>query len=143
MSIISDIFAGGAKGVLEGVGSLAKDVRIAITGKDPVKMAEIEAKLLEMEFVAQKAQTDINMEEAKNPNLFVSGARPFIIWVCGFAIAWTFIGHPLFIWIVKISGSSLQAPILNTDGLISLVLSLLGLGGLRTFEKIRGVQDKH
>lgn len=143
MSFITDIVSGGAKGLFEGIGSLAKDIRIAITGKDPVKMAEIEAKLLEMEFVAQKAQTDINLEEAKNPNLFVSGARPFIMWVCGFAIAWTFIGHPLFIWVAKIAGSTLQPPVLNTDGLITLVMSLLGLGSLRTFEKIKGVQDQH
>lgn len=143
MSIIADLTSGGVTGLLKGIGELAQSIRIAITGKDPIKMAEIEAKLLELEFAAQKAQTDINIEEAKHPNLFVAGARPFIIWVCGVALAWQFIGHPLFIWIVKIAGSNLQPPELNTDGLISLVISLLGLGGLRTFEKIRGVQDKH
>lgn len=139
MSIISDIFAGGAKGVLEGVGSLAKDIRIAITGKDPVKMAEIEAKLLEMEFVAQKAQTDINIEEAKNPNLFVSGWRPFIGWICGIGVFYHFIGFSLMEWFIKVLEFNIETPKLDTDGLMSLVIALLGMGGLRTFEKVKGV----
>lgn len=142
MSIISDIFAGGAKGVLEGVGSLAKDIRIAITGKDPVKMAEIEAKLLEMEFVAQKAQTDINLEEAKNPNLFVAGWRPFIGWICGIGVFYHFIGFSLMEWFIKVFNFDITSPKLDTEGLMSLVIALLGMGGLRTFEKIRGVDRK-
>lgn len=140
MSIISEILTGGAKGVLEGIGTLAKDIRIAITGKDPVKMAEIEAKLLEMEFVAQKAQTDINLEEAKHPNLFVAGWRPFIGWVCGLGVFYHFIGFSLMEWcisVLKLTG--ITPPKLDTDGLMSLVIALLGMGGLRTFEKIRGV----
>ena len=143
MSIISNIFAGGAEGLLEGIGDLAKSIRVAITGIDPVKEAEIKAKLLELEFVARKSQADINLEEAKHPNVFVSGARPFILWVCGVALAWQFIGHPIFVWIITLAGSTLEPPLINTDGLTTLIISLLGLGGLRTFEKINGVQDKH
>ena len=143
MSFITDIVSGGAKGLFEGIGSLAKDIRIAITGKDPVKMAEIEAKLLEMEFVAQKAQSDINLEEAKNPNLFVSGWRPFIGWVCGIGVFYHFIGYSLMEWSIEVSGLSIEPPKLDTEGLMSLVIALLGMGALRTFEKVNGASGKH
>ena len=142
MSFISDIFAGGTKGVLEGVGSLAKDIRIAITGKDPVKMAEIESKLLEMEFISQKAQSDINLVEAQNPNLFVSGWRPFIGWICGVGVFYHFIGFSLMEWFVKVFGITIETPKIDSDGLMSLVIALLGIGGLRTYEKLKGVNRK-
>lgn len=143
MSVISEVLAGGAEGLLKGIGDLAKDIRIAITGKDPVKMAELESKLLEMEFIAQKAQSDINLVEAQNPNLFVSGARPFIMWVCGFALAYQFILYSLICWFVALIGSTITPPILNTEGLVTILLSLLGLGGLRTYEKMNNVTSKH
>lgn len=142
MSIISDLISGGAKGLLEGVGELAKDIRIAITGKDPVKMAEIEGKLLEMEFVAQKAQTDINLIEAQNPSLFVAGWRPFIGWICGLGVFYHFIGFSLMEWSIRVFRLNIEPPKLDTDGLLGLVIALLGMGGLRTFEKVRGVNRK-
>ena len=101
MSFISDIFAGGTEGLLSSVGTLAKDVRSAITGEPtPEKQAEITQKLLELEFTVKKAQTDINLQEAKHPNIFVSGWRPFIGWVCGSAITYNFIINPITIWIL-------------------------------------------
>lgn len=139
MSLISDIFSGGAEGLLKGVGSLAKDIRIAITGKDPTKMAEIEAKLVELEFLATKAQSDINLEEAKHPSLFVAGWRPFIGWVCGVSLTYHFIGYSLMEWFIKVYNLDISPPVLDTEGLLGLVIALLGMGGLRTFEKIRGV----
>lgn len=142
-NLIADIFAGGAEGVFKGIGSLAKDMRSAITGEiSPEKKAEIEQKLMELEFVAQKAQTDINLEEAKNPKIFVSGWRPFIGWVCGAALAYTFIGYSLIEWGLSISGSDIKPPVLHTDSLFELVLAMLGMGGLRTFEKVKGVANK-
>jgi hypothetical protein len=52
---------------------------------------------------------------------------------------WQYFLAPLMNWIVVISGSSIQPPVLNTEGLMTLTLSLLGLGGLRTAEKWKGV----
>ena len=148
MSLITDLITGGVSGGIQGIfgaiGSLAKDIRSAITGEiSPEKKAEIEAKLLEMEFMSTKAQTDINLEEAKNPNMFVSGARPFIMWVCGFALAWQFIGSPIFEWVVKLSGSNITPPVIDTGGLVTVLMALLGLSGLRTYEKFNGVQGNH
>lgn len=143
MGLISEIFAGGAKGVFEGIGSLAKDVREAITGDiSAEKKAQIQSRLVELEYLSSKAQSDINLAEAQNPNLFVSGWRPAIGWICGLALAYTFIGYSIIEWCLKFSGSDVQPPELHTGYLMELVVSMLGLGGLRTFEKLKGVASK-
>lgn len=139
MSLITDILSGGAEGVFKGIGSLAKDIRIAITGKDSEKIAEAEAKLLELEFMSEKAQSDINMFEAQHKSLFVAGWRPFIGWICGLGVFYHFIGFSLMEWCIRVFGLDIEPPKIDTDGLMSLVIALLGMGGLRTYEKIKGV----
>lgn len=142
MAFLETLFSGGVGAVLSGVGNLAKDIRVAITGKDPIKEAEVNAKLLELEFLAEKAQTDINLAEASNPNLFVSGWRPFIGWICGVGLFYHFIGFSVFQWAIALWKLDVTAPVLDTGGLMSLVLAMLGMGGLRTFEKVKGVVNK-
>lgn len=146
MAIIETILSGGIKPIFQGIGGLAKDIREAITGEailDPNKKAELEAKAMEIEFMSVKAQTDINLEEAKNPNVFVSGWRPFIGWVCGLSLAWQFMGNPIFDWVVKLAGKNITPPVIDTGSLITILMALLGLGGLRTFEKVKDSQRKH
>lgn len=126
------------------VGGLFKDIRAAITGKeilDPNKQAELELKLLEAEASLSNAQTDINKIEAAHKSLFIAGWRPWIGWVCGFAIAWHFILSPVVSWILILAGSTVALPVLEVGMLINLVLAMLGLGGLRTFEKYKGVEN--
>ena len=86
-----------------------------------------------------KAQTDINLIEAQHRSLFVAGWRPFIGWVCGFGLAWQFIFQHIIAWAVAISGKAIILPSLPTEGLLPLTLALLGVGGMRMFEKIKGV----
>jgi hypothetical protein len=146
MSILSDLAAGAASGLFSSIGSFAKDIREAITGKsilDPNKQAELESKAMEIEYAVIKAQTDINLEEAKNPNLFVSGWRPFVGWTCGFALGWQFIGSPIFEWVIKLMGKNIVAPTLDTNSLITILFALLGLGGMRTYEKTKEAQGNH
>jgi hypothetical protein len=144
MNLLGLVASGGVGELMKGVGSLAKDIRSAITGEiSPEKKAELEQKLLELEFASQKAQTDINIEEAKHQSIFVAGWRPFIGWICGTALFYHFIGHPLLVWAVSIFKLSITPPVINTESLLSLVFALLGMGGLRTVEKIKSVQDKH
>lgn len=144
MDIISTVLSGGVKPIFEGIGGLAKDIRQAITGEiSAEKKAEIEQRAMEIEFAATKAQTDINLEEAKNPNIFVSGWRPFIGWICGVSLGWQFIGSPIFEWVIKITGKDITAPALDTGNLITILFALLGLGGMRTYEKTKEVQERH
>lgn len=87
-------------------------------------------------------QTDTNKVEAANPNMFVAGWRPFIGWVCGSGLAYQYLGDPLFSWIAAIQHWPLP-PSLDLGTLITLLGGLLGLGGMRTVEKINGVNSGH
>lgn len=94
-----------------------------------------------MERLVQRSseiQAEINKIEAQHRSLFVAGWRPFIGWVCGFALAWHFIGYDLMSWVAVSFEIASPPQLLGTDSLISIVLSLLGLGGLRSFEKAIG-----
>ena len=81
----------------------------------------------------QLAQSEINKIEAQHRSIFVAGWRPFIGWVCGVGLAYTFLLNPLLQWLTGDAGPDLQTDVLGT-----LTISLLGLGGLRTVEKIAG-----
>lgn len=117
---------------------------------DPVKQAEEQRKLqelaqsgelekLNLEIKLLIAQLEVNKVEAAHKSIFVAGWRPFIGWVCGASLAWSFIGYPIGEFIVALIGSSADLPSVQTDSLFELVLGMLGLGGLRTFEKMKGV----
>ena len=88
---------------------------------------------------ANMAQIEVNKEQAKHGSLFVSGARPAIMWVCCLGLFWSFFLAPLLNWFLAISGTDMPLPAIETDGLLTLTLSLLGLGGYRSFEKYKGV----
>ena len=88
---------------------------------------------------ANMAQIEVNKEQAKHSSLFVSGARPAIMWVCCLALFWSFFLAPCLNWLIIITGSDVSLPAIQTEGLLTLTLSLLGLGGYRSFEKFKGV----
>jgi hypothetical protein len=100
---------------------------------------ELEAKLLEAASAQAGQQVAINQVEAANPSIFVSGWRPFIGWVCGAGLAWTFIFAPLLAWLLPAIGVASVMPVLQVEYLLELVVAMLGLGALRSFEKLKGV----
>ena len=131
---------------LDNIGDLARDIRVAITGKeieDPDKQAEIALKLEELEQAAKMGQIRVNEAEAKSRFLFVAGWRPFIGWVCGAALAYAFIVQPTVEWWAAIEHNNVNLPTIDAGVLFNLVLAMLGLGGLRTLEKVKNVQDRH
>lgn len=142
MGLISGINVDVGK-VLDGLGNVGKvfkDIRAAITGKevlDPNKQAELEIGLMKAEAALSAAQTDINKIEAAHKSLFIAGWRPWIGWVCGAAIAWHFILAPFVGWILIMAGVTATLPTIEMGLLINIVLAMLGLGGLRTFEKYK------
>ena len=91
-----------------------------------------------------KAQIALNAAEAKNGNWFVSSWRPCIGYVCGFALCTHYIILPIATWIAVVSGTDLQLEKLEFDfsQLTTILLSLLGMSSLRTFEKTKGVHSK-
>lgn len=125
-------------GLFSGIGQLAKDIRQAFTGEiSPEKKAEIEMKLLELEAAGMNAQNAVNIEEAKNPSLFVSGWRPGVGWICVAGLAMHFVINPLIVWGTQLAGRTVQPPVFDAATLMSLVIPLLGLGAYRTYEKTR------
>jgi len=128
-----------ATGVMKGAGGLFKDIRTAITGEiPPEQRGEIEKQLNELEETIVEGQNKINIIEAASPSLFVAGWRPFIGWICGMAVAIHFIVNPIVFLIWGISGL-----IIDMATLMSLLTTLLGMGGLRTYEKFKGINGKH
>lgn len=99
---------------------------------------EGELEALRLAAAADGAQTAINQQEAAHPNLFVSGWRPFIGWVCGAAFSYHFILQPLLVFLIANTGRSPVLPAFDMQELSTVLMGLLGLGGLRTIEKIRG-----
>lgn len=86
-----------------------------------------------------KLQTEINKVEAGHRTIFVAGWRPYIGWVCGTALGWHFIVYDIVNWICATWYPHVAPPELaSTESLMVLVTSLLGLGGMRTFEKYNG-----
>jgi len=87
-----------------------------------------------------KGQLDVNKIEAGHRSRFVAGWRPFVGWVCGVALAWHFVVAPLLTFVFAYLGADLpQLPVFDMDALMTVLLGLLGLGGLRTFEKAKGL----
>ena len=105
-----------------GVDGLGLEIRELIKGKEVDQQ-----KLNEM-------QTAINEMEAKHRTIFVAGWRPFIGWVCGIALAYNFIIRDMLVWYM---GVETAPPALQMEHLMTVLVGMLGLGGMRTFEKLK------
>jgi hypothetical protein len=100
---------------------------------------EAEATLLNASIEEMKGQVAINVEEAKNPSVFVAGWRPAIGWSCALALAFLYVIAPVVQWIAQIYGVVILLPKFDADSLMSLTFGMLGIAGFRTFEKVKGV----
>jgi hypothetical protein len=119
---------------------------------DPVKAGEAKLELAKMaangelakltaETAIATAQAATNTEEAKSANLFVAGWRPFIGWVCGSGLAFQFIIAPIATWATMLYGKTVAFPSLDMGTLITLLAGMLGLGAMRTTEKITKLKN--
>ena len=86
------------------------------------------------------AQLEVNKAEAASGSLFKGGWRPAIGWICGLALFWSFILQPFLVFFLLVFGVDLPPlPEVSTADLMPILLGMLGLGGLRTFEKTKGI----
>ena len=104
---------------------------------DRKRQAELLLKQADAVHEQTMAQIGVNRQEAAHDSLFVAGARPFILWVCGVAIAMDFIVRPLLAWLAFFFPEMPAMPSLISDNLWELMAGMLGLSGLRTFEKTK------
>lgn len=88
----------------------------------------------------KKAQMAINQAEAESNSTFVAGWRPFIGWVCGSAFAYAFVVQPFLTFLLAALNVHTQPlPTVSLDSMMPVLLGMLGLGGMRSFEKYKGV----
>lgn len=109
---------------------------------DPEKKAQAEREFMlllqEQDFRKVIAQLEVNAKEAASPHLWVAGWRPFVGWCCGAGFLWATIGHPVVGWIAAAKGWP-APPAIDTEVLMYVLGGMLGLGGLRSYEKAKGV----
>jgi hypothetical protein len=87
-----------------------------------------------------KGQLEINKAEAASGSVFKGGWRPFIGWVCGISFAYHFVLQPLIIFGVAVAGVEIpELPTFDMGSLMTVMMGMLGLGGLRSFEKMKGL----
>ena len=101
--------------------------------------AELKSQMISLDL----AQAQANIEQAKHPSIFVSGARPAIMWICAFALGWQYILAPIASWVIVVWYPMVTLPTLQTEELTGLIMALLGLGGMRTAEKWKGVSREN
>jgi len=126
---------------ITGLGAVS-DLANTVIGKIWPDKTEAEKQQLAAAVMVVQGQLDINKVEAANPSVFVSGWRPFVGWVCGTACAWNWIGLSVVKTACVILGYSVILTPANLSEMMPVLLGLLGLGTLRTVEKINGVAAK-
>lgn len=158
MSVAKEIFSGAGEGLLKGLGSAAKGIREAISGKEIItgqerlaileKVSLLENNLISAESSMAIAQIELNKIDAASSDSFRGNWRPAIGWVCVLGLFYQLIFQPLFPWsldtVLLLTNSKMVSlpamPKLDDTTLFSLISGLLGIGGFRTFEKVRGLK---
>ena len=131
--MFGNLLAGGIKGILSGAKDLISEFHM-----DPAEKIKLQIKLMEAEAAVDTAQTAVNLKEAEHPNWFVSGWRPFVGWTCGIGLGYQVILQPLLAWGAVLAHLPIP-PLMDTSLLTTVLLGMLGLGGIRAYEKMKGV----
>ncbi len=100
---------------------------------------EIEAKLTEHLASIDLAQLEVNKAEAGHKSMFIAGWRPFVGWTCGLALFYTYLIQPIAIFIMGQTGTLVHLPEIDLGTMMPVLLGMLGLGGLRSWEKWKKV----
>lgn len=126
---------------ITGIGSIADLVGKAI---DKIFPDKTEAEKIKFQLSTQEAQLEFqlvlgqlqtNAEEAKSLSTFVAGWRPFIGWVCGAGFAWEYVVGPFLVWTLEVFGTVTTLPSLDASELMTILLGMLGLAGMRSYDK--------
>lgn len=134
MSLLGTILGGGVAEPIKAVGAIVDDLFTS----DEEKLDK-EAALMRLAQRPALVQAEINRIEARHRSVFVAGWRPFIGWVCGAALAYSFVLRDFAAWVLVARGFEAEPPPeLAMEHLMTILMALLGLGGFRTFEKLSG-----
>jgi hypothetical protein len=136
--------AGAGKTISEPVEAVGNVLDKLFTSKDEkLSHEEIRMRLMMKPDIAQ---VELNKVEAQHRSIFVAGWRPFIGWVCGYALLYNFIVRDIAAWIITLIYPLIEGvpqveapPELAMTHLMTVLMGMLGLGGMRTYEKLKGV----
>lgn len=123
---------------ITGIGAVS-DLASTVIGKIWPDKTVQEREQLAAAVTLVQGQLAINQAEASNSSVFVAGWRPFIGWVCGAAFAYKFVLAPALAFGMTAAGHPITLPVLDFTEMSTVLLGMLGIGGLRTIEKIKGV----
>lgn len=137
---IDDAVGAGLKIVSQVIDRVIPDPAAAEAAKLEVAKLQMSGELAQLTAVTDlaKAQAATNTAEASNPNLWVAGARPAIMWICAGGLGIHLIVNPLLVWGTDLLGYSIAPPTMDVATLMSLIPGMLGMV-LRTYEKQKGV----
>ena len=134
MGWFSTLIGGNATQPIEAIGNVFD--QLFTSDEERAKGQAILAKIAQK---PQILQAEINKIEASHRSVFVAGWRPFIGWVCGFNLLYLTFLRDIIVWAMTIMAPELpQPPAVGLDLTVELIVALLGLGALRTFEKVKG-----
>ena len=157
MGVLGTITNLATGGLFQGIGSLIDHIK----GKSPEDAAKLEqmtkqyaaeiqlvqlqqeSDKLKADVTAAQMQADVNKVEAASPNMFIAGWRPAIGWTCCLGLAYQFVLSPVGTWVAEMWGKHVSAPSLDMGTLLTLLFGMLGLGGMRMYEKINNAQGNH
>lgn len=126
-----------------GIGDAAIKMRSAITGDlPPEKKAELEGHLADIDARLAEVQGKVNEVEAGSASFFVAGWRPAAGWLGVLGLSYQVLAWPFLVWFARILELP-EPPQIDTGVLLTIITGMLGLGGMRTFEKVKGVHQEH
>jgi hypothetical protein len=129
MTIVESLIGEGISKPIEAIGNVLDRL---FTSDDEKAQAKIVLEKLQQH--PAELQVELNKIEASQRSLFIAGWRPFIGWICGVGLSFAFVINPLIQWFTGKPGPELPLTVI-----MNLVIALLGLGGLRTYEKVKGI----
>ena len=134
LNLLGGLLGGGKGGALETISKVVDELHTSEEEKldKKILMQRLQQKLAEK-------QLDVNAKEASHRSVFVAGWRPAIGWCGAMALFFAFILSPCIEWYAKFSGMDIVPPAIETGPLLAIVTSMLGVAGMRSFEKAKGI----
>ena len=134
LNLLGGLLGGGKGGALATISKVVDELHTSEEEKldKKILMQRLQQKLAEK-------QLDVNAKEASHRSVFVAGWRPAIGWCGALALFFAFILSPCIEWYAKFSGMYIVPPAIETGPLLAIVTSMLGVAGMRSFEKAKGI----